>query len=330
MRRREFIAGLGGAAAAWPVAARAQQDERLRRIAVLLGEAPTERNSGTFAAFRESIARLGWIEGRNLRIDVRAGANDLNRIRASAAELVGLAPDAIITSTLAATRTLQQQTQSIPIVFTGVGGDPVAAGVVGSITRPEGNTTGFTNLFTSISGKWVELLKSAAPRIAKVALLFNPVVYLRPPVGYIAAAEAAASALAVQLVQMPVRNDLELVRAIDAFGGQQNGGLIVLPPAPVNLDLLIRLANQHQLPGMFFDRVFVARGGGLMSYGSIAADRFRGAASYVDRILRGAKVSELPVQFPTKFELVINLNVAKAIGLTIPESVLVGANEVIE
>lgn len=302
----------------------------MRRIAALLGEASTERVFGSFATFREAIAKLGWIEGRNLRIDLRAGTSDHNRIRASAAELVGLGPEAIITSTLAATRATQQQTQIIPIIFVGVGGDPVTAGAVGSIARPEGNTTGFTNLFTSISGKWVELLKSAAPGIARVALLFNPAVYPQAPAGYIAEAEAAGSSLAVQLTQMPVRNDLELVRAIDAFGGEPNGGLVVLPPAPINLDLLIRLAKQHQLPGMFFDRVFVANWGGLMSYGSIAADRYRGAASYLDRILRGAKVGDLPVQYPTKFELVINLKVANAIGLTIPRSLLVSAHEVIE
>jgi putative ABC transport system substrate-binding protein len=201
---------------------------------------------------------------------------------------------------------------------------------VSSIARPDGNATGFTNLFNSISGKWMELLKSAAPHVTRVALLFNPATNSTPPRGYIAEAEAAAPALAVQLIQMPIRNSLELMSAIDAFGGEQNGGLILLPPGGVNLDLLIRLAHQHRLPGMFPDRTYVVRWGGLMSYASIAADRYRGAASYVDRILRGAKVSELPVQYPTKFELVINLKVAKAIGLTIPESLLVSADELIE
>jgi putative ABC transport system substrate-binding protein len=324
MRRRAFLTGLGSTAA-WPLAARAQQDGQVRRIAAMVG---IERS---FAPFREAIAKLGWIEGRNLRIDLRARASDPNPIRAVAAELVGLAPDAIVTTSLAATRAMQEQTQSIPIIFTGVGGNPVAAGVVSSIARPDGNATGFTNLFFSISGKWMELLKSAAPHVTRIALLFNPAATPGPPRGgYIAQAEAAAPALAVQLIQMPVRNDLELVRAIDAFGGEQNGGLILLPPGGVNVDLLIRLAKQHRLPGMFPDRAYVVRGGGLMSYGSIEADRYRGAASYVDRILRGAKVSELPVQYPTKFELVINLKVAKLIGLTIPESLLVRADEVIE
>ena len=325
--RREFITLLGGAAA-WPLAARAQQGDRVRRIAVLLGGAFTEHNSN-FAAFQEELAKLGWIEGRNLWIDVRAGANDPNRIRAFAVELVGLAPDAIVTSNLLSTRAMQQQTQSIPIIFTGVGGEPVAVGVVGSIARPDGNATGFTNLFNSISGKWVELLKRTAPHVTRIALVFNPAATPRPPMGYIAAAEAAATALEVRSVRIPIGNDLELVRAIDAFGSEENGGLVVLPPGAVNFNLLTSLAAEHQLPTIFYDRRFIA-GGGLMSYGSITADLFRGAASYVDRILRGAKVSELPVQYPTKFELVINLKAAKAIRLTIPQSVLASADEVIE
>jgi putative ABC transport system substrate-binding protein len=327
MKRRDFITLLGGAAA-WPLAARAQETERVRRIAVLMGGAFTEHNSN-LAAFREAMAKLGWIEGRNLRIDVRGGANDPNRIHAYAVELVGLAPDTIVTSNLLSTREMQQQTQSIPIIFAGVGGDPVAVGVVGNIARPDGNATGFTNLFNPIAGKWVELLKSAAPHVTRIALLLNPAATPRPPMGYIGAAEAAAPALAVQLTRMPVRNDLELVRAIDAFGGEPNAGLVVLPPAAVNFGLLIGLAANHQLPAMFPDRAFV-NGGGLISYGSITVDLFRGAASYVDRILRGAKVSELPVQYPTKFELVINLKAAKAIGLTVPQSFLATADEVIE
>jgi putative ABC transport system substrate-binding protein len=328
MRRREFV-GLIGAAAAWSFAAQAQQDGRVRRVAVLFGEVFTEHD-GAFAVFREAMANLGWIEGRNLRMDVRAGATDANRIRASASELVSSAPDAIITSTLLATRVMQQQTQSIPIIFSGVGGDPVAAGVVASIARPEGNATGFTNLFISISGKWVELLKNAAPYVTRIALLINPTINPRPPIGYITAAEAAAKTLGVQLIQLRVPNDFELVRRLDAFAGEGNGGLVVLPPVPANLGLLMRLVVQHRMPGIFPSRGFVTRGGGLMSYGSVGADLLRGAASYVDRILRGTKVSDLPVQFPTKFELVINLKAAKAIGLTVPEPVLASADEVIE
>ena len=328
MKRRDFITLLGGAAAAWPIAAVAQQSERVRRIAVLLTGALAERGAN-FGAFREAMAKFGWIEGRNLRIDIRAGASDPNQIHAYAVQLADLAPDAIVTTNLLSTRLMQQETQSIPIIFTGVGGDPVAVGVVGNIAHPDGNTTGFTNLFNPIAGKWVELLKSAAPHVTRIALLFNPAATPRPPMGYIGAAEAAAPASAVQLTRMPVRNDLELVRAIDAFGGEPNGGLVVLPPSAVNFSLLSNLATDHQLPAMFFDRAFV-NGGGLMSYGSITADLFRGAASYLDRILRGAKVSELPVQYPTKFELVINLTAAKAIGLTVPQTLIAAADEVIE
>ena len=339
MRRREFITLLGGVAAApamlLPRAARAQQDGRMRRIAVLQGDAGSERDpayQANLAVFREALTKLGWIEGRNLRIDHRAGAGNLDRMRADAAELVGLAPDVIVTRTAAATQAMQRQTQSIPIIFTGVGGDPVGTGIVGSIARPEGNTTGFTNLFYSISGKWMELLKEAAPRIARVALVFNPDINsnILSGGGYAAPIEAAAPVLAVQLIKMPVRDGLELVRAIDAFAGEQNGGLLALPGSiGVNRELLIRLAAQHRLPAVYPDRSFVAEGG-LMSYGSIEIDRYRGAATYVDRILRGAKVGELPVQYPTKFELVVNLKTAKAIGLTIPETFLVRADEVIE
>src|SRR5215469_5545048 len=328
MRRRDFITLLGGAVATWPLAARAQRAERVRRIAVVLTGALTERGP-YFGAFREAMAKLGWIEGGNLRIDVREGANEPNRIHAYAIELVGLAPDAIVTSNLLSTRVMQQETQGIPIIFTGVGGDPVAAGVVGNIARPDGNTTGFTNLFNPIAGKWVELLKSAAPHVTRIALLFNPTATPELPLGYIGAAEAAAPAMALQLTRMPVRDDLELVRAINAFAGEPNTGLVLLPPPAVNFGLLISLTADHKLPAMFSDRAFVARGG-LISYGPITADLFRGAASYVDRILRGAKVSELPVQYPTKFELVINQKTAKALGLTVPQTLLATADEVIE
>ena len=328
MSRREFIALLGGVAVAWPLAARAQQAERVRRIAVLLTGALAERGP-YFRAFSEAMAKLGWIEGGNLRIDVREAASDPNRIHAYAIELMSLAPDAIVTTNLLSTGVMQQQTQSIPIIFTGVGGDPVAGGVVRNIARPDGNITGFTNLFNPIAGKWVELLKSAAPHVTRIALLFNPTATPELPLGYIGAAEAAAPAMALQLTRMPVRDDLELVRAIDAFAGEPNTGLVLLPPPAVNFGLLISLTADHKLPAMFSERAFAARGG-LVSYGPITADLFRGAASYVDRILRGAKVSELPVQYPTKFELVINLKTAKSIGLTIPPALLARADEVIE
>jgi putative ABC transport system substrate-binding protein len=331
MRRREFIAGLGSVAA-WPVVAGAQQDGRVRRIAVLLGAAIDGSASERFGAFRDAMAKLGWIEGRNLRIDFREGANDPDRIRASAIELVGLGPDAIVSASVAATRAMQQQTQDIPIIFAAVGGDPVAIGLVTSIARPEGNVTGFTNLFNEIGGKWIELLKNAAPRVRRVALVFQPITVnnrLLAPINYIRSAEAAARALAVQSTRMPVRDDVELVRAIDAFASEQNGGLVGVPPVVVNRGLLFRLWAQYGLPAIFPEREFVTDGGQLMSYGSNFADLFRSIASYVDPVLRGAKVSELPVQHPTKFELVINLKTAKALGLTMPETLLATADEVI-
>ena len=231
--------------------------------------------------------------------------------------------DAIVSGTLPATRAMQRQTHDIPIIFAGVGGDPVAAGVVTSIARPEGNVTGFTNLFNEIGGKWIELLKKAAPRVTRVALVGASINYIR-------SAEAVARALELQPIRMPVRDDLELVRAIDYFAGQQNGGLVAVPPVVVNRGLLFRLLAQHGLPAIFPDREFVTNGGQLMSYGSNWADLFRGVASYVDRVLRGTKVSELPVQHPTKFELLINLRTAKALGLTVPETLLATADEVIE
>jgi len=334
MRRREFITLLGGAAAAaWPLAARAQQGERMRRVGVLMAGAEGDPDQkANLAVLWEGLAKLGWVEGRILRFDVRFGAGDLARIRASAAELVGLAPEVIVVAgTTAATIAVQQQTKTIPIVFT-QGGDPVVNGLVRSLARPEGNTTGFSNFEPTIAGKWLELLKEAAPRVNKVALLFNSELSLTA-VGpaYISSIEAAAPTFSVQTVKLPVRDAIDIVRGIDVFAAEPNGGLIMLPPPPqgANRDTIIRLAVQHRLPAIYANRDNAAAGG-LISYGSDLADQYRRAASYVDRLLRGAKVSELPVQFPTKFELVINLKTAKAIGLTIPEAFLLRADELIE
>jgi putative ABC transport system substrate-binding protein len=332
MQRRSFLTLLGGAAAAWPTAARGQQRERMRRIAVLTGGAEGDPyQKPRLAALWEGLTKLGWAEGRNLRIDLRYGAGDLNRIRTYAAELVSLAPEVIVTSTTATTIAVQQQTKTIPIVFTS-GGDPVAGGVVRNIARPEGNATGFSAIFeNAIAGKWLELLKEAAPRLTRVALIFDAGLFSRISQGYISLLEEAAPTFALQAIKMPVRDGIDIVRAIDAFAAEPNGGLLVLPPAPqgANLETIIRLAAQHRLPTIYSLRD-IATAGGLMSYGPDAADRNRRAATYVDRILRGAKVSELPVQFPTKFELVVNLKTAKAIGLTIPEAFLLRADEVIE
>jgi putative tryptophan/tyrosine transport system substrate-binding protein len=329
MRRRSFITLLGGAAVAWPLAAKAQQGGRLRRVGVLTsGTERDQVSQAQIAAFRNGLAKVGWVEARNLRIDLRFGGGDANDIRAYAAELVNLAPDVIVASGNAATRAFQQQTQTIPIVITGVG-DALANGIVKSIARPEGNTTGVTNLYSSIGGKWLELLKEAAPRVERVALVYNAQV--TPDVGFFPTIEEAAPRLAVTAIKTPYRDAVDLVHGIDEFATEPNGGVVVLPPRPAdaNRRMILRLAAQHQLPTIYQDRAFAAEGG-LMSYGSDTANNFRRASYFVDRILRGAKVSELPVEFPTKFELVINLKTAKAIGLTIPETFLVRADEVIE
>jgi putative ABC transport system substrate-binding protein len=332
MKRREFITFLGGAAACWPLAANAQQDGRVRRVAVLSNAAEGDPSQkANLAALLDGLAKLGWVEGGNLRIDVRLAAGDPVRIRAHAAELVSLAPEVIVTSPTPATLAVQQQTKTIPIVFTS-GGDPVLNGVVRSIARPEGNTTGFSALETSIAGKWLELFQEAAQRHSRVALLFNPDFLSNVVAAYISVIEAAAARLALQTTKLPVRDPIEIVRGVDRFAAAEpNGGLLVLPPNPTgaNRETIIRLAAQHRLPAIYNSRD-LATAGGLMSYGPDPLDLPRRAATYVDRLLRGAKVSELPVQFPTKFELVVNLKTAKAIGLTIPETFLVRADEVIE
>jgi putative ABC transport system substrate-binding protein len=328
MKRRDFITLLGGSAVVWPIAARAQQGQRARRIGMLASGTENDQASQAYiGAFRDGLAKLGWDEAHNLRIDLRF-SRDVERIRANAAELVSLAPDVIVTTTDAATRAVQQQTQTIPIVITGVG-DPVASGLVKSFARPEGNTTGVTSRLSSIGGKWLELLKEAAPRVARIALIYN--AQATPEVLYFPSIEEAARLFAVTVIKTPYRDTLDLVRGIDAFASEPNGGLIVLPPRPGDADrgTILRLAAQHRLPTIYQDRALAAEGG-LMAYGSDAADIYRRASYIVDRILRGTKVAELPVEFATKFELVINLKAAKAIGLTIPEAFLLRADELFE
>jgi putative ABC transport system substrate-binding protein len=331
MRRREFITLLGGATAAWPLAARAQQSEQMRRIGVLppFNEAD-QVNRVDIPAFRQGLAKLGWVEGRNLRIDVRFPGTDADRIRALAAELVSLAPDVIVTAGGAGTRELQRQTQTIPIVITGAG-DVSANGVVKNIAHPEGNVTGIANLYASIGGKWLELLKQAAPTVERVGLIYNP--QLNAAVGsvYIPSIEEAARALSVKVIKLPYQDAVDIVRVMDGFAAEVNGGLIVLPPPPAVSDraAIHRLAAQHRLPAIWFAKQYAAEGG-VLAYGSNELDRWRRACSFVDRILRGAKVSELPLEFPTKFELAVNLKVAKAIDLTIPENFLLRADELIE
>jgi putative ABC transport system substrate-binding protein len=321
MRRRDFITLLGGAAAASPLSARAQQ-LGTRRVGVL--------TVATIPTFREELAKLGWVEGHNLRMDFRFTGNDTDRTHAYAAELVSLAPDVIVTETVVATLELQHQTSTIPIVFTGAG-DPGASRLVKDIAHPEGNTTGITNLFFSIGGKWLELLKQVSPGLERVGLIYNPQLVISDTGNFFPSIEEAARSSGVKVIKLPYRDAVDIVHQIDAFAADTNGGLIVMPPPPnaANREAILRLAVQHRLPSMHTARLFVAEGG-LISYGWNPDDRWPRTASFVDRILRGAKVSDLPVEYPTKFELVVNVKTAKALGLTIPESFLVRADKVIE
>jgi putative tryptophan/tyrosine transport system substrate-binding protein len=327
MKRREFIAGLGSAAAAWPLSAQAQQGARVRRIGVLSGFAESDPVAAvSISGFRDGLAKLGWIEERNLRLDMRFGGTDVERLRLYAAELIGLDPEVIVAHGLAATRIVQQLTKTIPIIFVNVG-DPVSNGVVASIARPEGNTTGFTNLFISIAGKWLEMLKEAAPHVARVALVSHAEVAAAE--NYSAAIETAAATLAVQVKRTPVRNAAEIQRAIDALASEPNGGLIVIPPpfVPADRELINRLAMDRRIPAIYG---YTPAEGGLIAYGADTVDLFQNAYTYVDSILRGAKPADLPVQFPVKFRLAINMRTAKAIGLVMPETFLLRADEVIE
>jgi putative tryptophan/tyrosine transport system substrate-binding protein len=327
MRRREFITLLGGAAA-WPLAARAQQPERMRRIGVLMAFAENDPEvQANITAFRQALQKLGWTDGRNARVDYRWGGADSERIRGYAIELV-VKPDVILVSTALVLQPLRQETRSIPIVFTQIG-EPVQSGVVASLAHPGGNITGFAAFGASVWGKSLEVLKEVAPHVARVAVILNP--DQAPQAGMWRAVEAAAPSLAVKATATPVRNAVEIERAINAFAREPNGGLIVLPSGPtiVHRELIIALAARHRLPAIYPYRPFVAAGG-LICYGLDLAEQYRGAAAYVDRILRGEKPADLPVQQPTKFELVINLTTAKALGLKIPESFLLRADEVIE
>jgi putative ABC transport system substrate-binding protein len=323
MRRRDFITLLGGAAAAGPLGARAQQAERLRRIGMLRGGGPIVPPA--LVAFREELAKLGWVEGRSLQIDFRASGPGL--VANDAEELANLHPDVIVAFSGAAARAAQRLTQTIPIVFVG-GGDPAENNLVGSITRPT-NLTGFANNFASLGGKWVELLKQAAPRLTRVASVFNPEFAL-PGSGVRDVIRTAAAQLAITTISMPVRNPYEITRAIAEFATEPNGGLLMTGAnSGENIKAILGLALQHRLPTMFGPTKLV-EDGLLMSNGPDYIDMARRASSYVDRILRGAKPSDLPVQYPTKIPLVINLKTAKAIGIEIPPTLLAIADEVIE
>jgi ABC-type uncharacterized transport system substrate-binding protein len=330
MRRREFITVLGGAAAAWPLAAGAQQDGRVRLVGMLLYGAENDLSAqNRIAGFRRVLQELGWIEGRNLRTEIRVGGSATS-LSAQAGELLSLTPEVVVANSRQATVAAQQRTQTVPIVFIGAG-DVAANGLVRNIARPEGNITGITNAFNSIAGKWVELLKEAVPRTTRAAALID-LEYSTDESGYMAPIKAAAAIHAVRMTTIAFRNAPEIEPAIAAFAAEPNGALIMTAPVSLRADnvaLINRLALRHRLPTIYAGRNAISFDG-LMSYGQDNSELWRVGATYVDRILHGAKPGDLPVQYPTKFELVVNLKTAKAIGPTIPETFLVRADEVIE
>ena len=330
MKRREFITLLGGATAAWPIAALAQQTERVRRVGMLQPLAASDPEAQLrLSTVRQRLEELGWRDGHNVRIDYRWASADAVRIRALAAELVNLKPDAILGASTPVVAALRAETSTIPIVFVQVI-DPVAAGFVTSLARPGGNLTGITNFEFTVGGKWLETLKEMSPQLARVAVLYNPKTAPYAP-SLLRSVEAAAPSFAMEAIDTPTQDPAETERAINAFAQKPNSGLLVLPDASTLLDrdLIIARAAQHRLPAVYPFRYFAVNGG-LVSYGTDAADTHRQAVSYVDRILRGTKPEELPVQAPNKFELVINIKTAKALGLDIPPTLLARADEVIE
>jgi ABC-type uncharacterized transport system substrate-binding protein len=330
MKRRDFITMLGGATAAWPLAVRAQQPQQMRVVGVIQPLATSDPDAPLRAkAFQQRLHELAWTEGGNLQIDYRWAGTDAARIRFHAREMVSLKPDVILAISTPVVAALRDETRTVPIVFAQVI-DPVAAGFVASLARPAGNITGVTNFEFTMGGKWLETLKDVLPSLVRVAVVYNPKTapYAQSLLRSIA---AAAPSFAVELIDTPVQEATEIERAIDTFGRAPNAGLIVLPDATtlVHRELIIARAARYRLPAIYPFRYFAASGG-LMSYGTDAIDAHRQAAAYVDRILRGTKPEELPVQAPNKFELVINLKTAKALRLDVPQSLLARADEVIE
>src|SRR5262245_31124081 len=331
MRRRDFVQVIAGSAAVWPLTVRAQQSERVRRIGVLAGGALDADDldlQARIGAFEDGLKQLGWTSGQNVRIDIRAGAGDADRHRRYAEELVALAPDVILATGATAVAPLLKGTRTLPIVFTNVV-DPVGAGFVDSLARPGGNATGFVSLEYGLSVKWLELLKEIAPRVTRVAVIRDPEI--SAGTGQFGAIQGAASSFGLELIAVNPREAGEVERAIAAFARSPNGGLIATSSALAiaRRDLIIGLAARHKLPAVYWRRAFPASGG-LISYGSDVIDNSRRAAGYVDRILKGEKPTDLPVQAPSKYELVINLKTAKALGLTVPPALLARADEVIE
>jgi ABC-type uncharacterized transport system substrate-binding protein len=327
VKRREFITVLGGAVAAWPLAADAQRPERMRRVGVLMNTAAVDPEA-PIATFVEGMQQLGWTDGRNVRIDTRWSSGNADDIRKHALELVALAPDVILVTGTAGMAPMLQATRTVPIVFANVA-DPVGAGFVDSLSRPGGNATGFMQFEYNVSGKWLELLKQIAPGVTRAAVLRDPAI--TGGIGQFAVIQSVAPSVGVEVSPVNVRDAGEIERAIAAFAHSPNGGLILTASAlsVLHRELIIALAMRHKLPAVYYRRGFVTAGG-LISYGYDVVEQYRGAAGYVDRILKGEKPADLPVQAPTRYELVINLKTAKALGITIPPTLLAHADEVIE
>jgi putative ABC transport system substrate-binding protein len=328
LRRREFIGGLGGSAA-WPLAARGQQGDRVRRIGVLIGLDENDPVAKTYvSAFTQALAGLGWTDGRNVRMNLLWAGGDINRMQALAQDLVGLQPNIILASGTPATVALQRETRTIPIVFAGTG-DPVASGLVPRLDRPGGNITGFATSEASMGGKWLELLSEIAPGLKRAAIMFNPDT--APVSAYMPSFETAAPSLKVSPIIAPVRSDEEIETVIIALGREPGGGLVVTSDAFtfVHRAPIILAAARNNVPAVYSQSYF-AKDGGLLSYGVDPIDIYRRSTSYVDRILRGEKPGDLPVQFPTKFEMVVNRKTATALGLAVPPSIMLRADEVIE
>ena len=329
MRRREFISLLGGTAVAWTLTSRAQQPERMRRIGVLINRAADNpQGQARLATFQQALKQLGWSDGRNVRIDIRWGENDVERERRYAEELIALAPDVVMAGGTMSVAALQRVSPTLPIVFAAVS-DPVGAGIIDNLARPGGNVTGFMNFEYSTSGKWLELLKQIAPRVTRAAVLRNPA---NPAgIGQFSAIQAVAPTLGVEVSAVSVRDADEIERAVATFARYADGGLIVTASASsVSIyEVIITLAARHKLPAVYSDRYMATRGG-LISYGPDLVDQFARAAAYVDRILKGEKPADLPVQAPTKYELVINMKTARALGLDVPAQLLARADGVIE
>ena len=333
IRRREFIFTLGGGAAAWPLAARAQQPNQVRRIGVLmLGDEndPVRGTKGWLSTFTRGLAELGWTDGRNLRIDVRWDGDNVDRTRTYAKELADLQPDVILAPATPQTAAFQQQTRTIPIVFVMVS-DPIGSGFVASLPRPGGNITGFMLNEAAMAGKWLELLTEIAPAVRRAALMFNPDTAPFVRSFYLPLFEAAARSLKLVPIAAPVHSDAEIETVIGSLGGEPGGGLVIAPDAFTtgHCSVIISLATRNNVPAVSSDAAFL-RDGGLLSYGPDLGDMFRRAAPYVDRILRGARPEELPVQLPIKFVMAINLKTAKALGLDVPPLLQQRADEVIE